>query len=133
MTFGAMEAAQAQGLVAGRDLLFSGINTSAEAMQAVVDGRLAALSGGHFLCGAWALVLLHDHHRGLDFMSEGLELQRPMFMLFDAPQARRFLQRFGDGQALALDFRPYSKALNPGLKRYPFQLEGLLKAGSRSE
>ena len=51
MAFGAMEAAQAQGLVAGKDLLFSGINTSAEAMQAVMDGRLAALSAGTSCAG----------------------------------------------------------------------------------
>ena len=77
--------------------------------------------------------MLHDHHRGVDFKTEGLELQRPMFMLFDGRQARQFQQRFGEGQSLKLDFRVYSKALNPGLKRYPFQLEGLLTAGGRSE
>lgn len=128
MAFGAMAAAEAQGLEPGKSLLFAGINTSEEAMEAVLNGRLSALAGGHFLCGAWALVMLHDHHRGIDFArSEGLELQRPMFMLFGRPQARRYLQRFDAEGILALDFRPYSKAHNPQLKRYPFQLDGLLR------
>jgi hypothetical protein len=43
------------------------------------------------------------------------------------------VQRFGEAQGLKLDFRAYSKVLNPGLKRYPFRLEGLLKPGGRSE
>ena len=128
MAFGAMEAAQARGMTPGQDLLFAGINTSTEAMLAVIDGRLSALAGGHFLCGAWALVMLHDHHRGLDFAaSEGLELQRPMFMLFTKAAAQRYLQRF-DGAGLdRLDFRPYSKWHQRGLKRYPFTLDGLLR------
>ena len=128
MAFGAMEAAQARGLMPGRDLLLSGINTSVEAMEAVIDGRLSALSGGHFLCGAWALVMLHDHHKGLDFApTEGLELQRPMFMLFGKADARRFLQRFDSAGLDRLDFRPYSKWHHRELKRYPFTLDGLLR------
>ena len=31
------------------------------------------LAMGHFLEGAWALVLLHDYHHGRDFGSEGLD------------------------------------------------------------
>jgi len=122
MAFGAMEAARA----AKRSLLFAAVNTSKEALQALQDGRLAALAGGHFLAGAWALVMLYDHHQGHDFADEGLEQVRPMFMLFDKSQARRLLARFGQGVP-KLDFRPYSKALNPGLKRYRFDLEDALQ------
>ncbi|MBH9578994.1 ABC transporter substrate-binding protein [Inhella proteolytica] len=128
MAFGAMSAAEGHGLEPGRQLLFSGINTSEEAMESVLSGRLSALAGGHFLCGAWALVMLHDYHRGHDFArSEGLELQRPMFMLFGRAQARAYLQRFDAQGIQALDFRPYSKAHNPQLQRYPFRLDGLLR------
>ena len=31
---------------------------------AEMHGLLAALAGGHFITGAWALVMIHDHHRG---------------------------------------------------------------------
>jgi len=124
MAFGAMEAAEALGLRAGRELLFSAVNTSREAMQAVVDGRLTALSGGHFLAGAWALVMLYDLHHGRDFASEGLQLQRPMFMLFDKSAARQMLAR--GGALPATDFCAYSKACNPKLKRYRFDSAALL-------
>lgn len=123
MAFGAMEAAMA----AQRQLLFSAINSSHEALQALRDDRLAALAGGHFMAGAWALVMLYDYHQGHDFADEGLELERPMFMLFGKNEARRFQARFGPGVP-GLDFRPYSKALTPGLKRYRFDVEELLQA-----
>lgn len=127
MAFGAMEAIEAAGQSPVRDWHISSINTSKAAMQAVVDGRLKALAGGHFLAGAWALVMLYDYEHGRDFADEGLMLEWPMFMLFDKAAAQRMLARFGD-EMPALDFRPYSKTLNPRLKQYRFDIEGLLKA-----
>lgn len=126
IAFGAMELAQQEGRTPGREMLFSGINTSTEAMQALIAGRLSALAGGHFMCGAWALLMLYDHHHGRDFADEGLELDRPMFMLFDARSAQRYLDRFGKGIG-GLDFRPYSKHLNPRLKRYQFETDAMLR------
>lgn len=126
MAFGAMQAAEQQGRKPGHDLLFSAINTSPEAMQAVIDGRLAALAGGHFMAGAWAMVMLYDYHHGHDFAAEGLEQSRPMFLLFGKAEARRYLARFGTAMP-RLDFRPFSKRLNPQLRRYDFSLGALLR------
>jgi ABC-type sugar transport system substrate-binding protein len=126
MAFGAMELAQQEGHQPGHDMLFSGINTSVQAMQALIDGRLSALAGGHFMCGAWALLMLYDYHHGRDFADEGLELERAMFMLFDARSAGRYLARFGKG-IQGLDFRSHSKHLNPNLKRYRFEPDSLLR------
>lgn len=120
MAFGAMEAAEQLGRQPGRDLLFAGINTSREAMQAVLDGRLAALAGGHFMAGAWALLMLHDYHHGYDFADAGLEQEQPMFMLFGKAEARRYLARFGEGMP-ALDFRPYSRRFSTSPQRLKVQ------------
>nr|WP_316643951.1 ABC transporter substrate-binding protein [uncultured Roseateles sp.] len=126
MAFGAMDAAVKLGRTPGRDLLFSAINTSPEAMQARMAGRLSSLAGGHFMAGAWALVMLYDQHHGHDFSDEGLELDRPMFAVFDKPMAERYLQRFGDG-IKDVDFRPFSKVLNPRLKRYDFSFGQVMR------
>lgn len=127
MAFGAMDAIEAAGQQVAHDWHISSINTSKEAMKAVIDGRLKALAGGHFLAGAWALVMVYDYHHGRDFASEGLEMERPMFMLFGKAEAQGFLSRFGEGVS-ELDFRPYSKHLNPRIKRYRFDIAELLKA-----
>jgi len=124
IALGAMQASAAEAGAPGRELLFSAINTSDEAMQAVIDGRLSALAGGHFMAGAWALVMLHDYDHGRDFAeAEGLELERPMFSLFDKAQARRYL-RLGDRD---IDFRRFCKTHNPALKHYDFTFAAFLR------
>ncbi|MFT7723256.1 MAG: ABC transporter substrate-binding protein [Roseateles sp.] len=125
MAFGAMDAIAASRQQPARDWRIATINATPGALRALLDGRLHVLAGGHFLAGAWSLVMVYDHAHGHDFADEGLELARPMFMLFGKPEARRFLARFGHGMP-QLDFRPYSKALNPGLKQYRFDIEALL-------
>jgi ABC-type sugar transport system substrate-binding protein len=126
MAFGAMAAWEQRGGAPGKTAWFSGINTSAEAMAALKAGRLAALAGGHFITGAWALVMIHDHHRGRDFADEGLALERSMFTLFNARTADTFLARFGD-RASPVDYRRYSKVINPQVRRYEFGFEQLLR------
>jgi ABC-type sugar transport system substrate-binding protein len=127
MAFGAMQSWEKRGGAPGSDAWFSGVNTSREAMDAVRSGRLAALAGGHFITGAWVVVMLYDHAHGRDFADEGLELDRPMFALFDAASAERYLELFGDGDFERIDFRRYSKALNAKLKRYDFDFAQLLR------
>lgn len=126
MAFGAMQAWERQGGTPGRDAWFSGVNTSKEAMEAIRSGRLAALAGGHFIQGAWAVVLIHDHARGHDFAAEALEFDRTMFTLFDPASAERYLARFGSGFE-SIDFRSRSKALNPQLRRYDFDFGQFLR------
>lgn len=126
MAFGAMQAWRERDGRPGGDALFSGINTSDEALEAIRSGELAALAGGHFLTGAWALVMVHDHARGRDFRDEGLELEFPLFELLDPPLARRFERLFGP-DAPRLDYRRHSKALNPRMKTYDFDFARMLR------
>lgn len=127
MAFGAMDEWLKRGGKPGQDAFFSGVNTSREALEAVKAQRLSALAGGHFIAGAWALVMLHDYAKGKDFANEGLEQSQFMFTLFDAAQADTFLRRFGDLSFEAIDFRRFSKVHNPRLQRYDFNFRQLLQ------
>jgi ABC-type sugar transport system substrate-binding protein len=127
MAFGAMASWERRGGKPGMDAWFSGINTSTEALEAIKSGRLASLAGGHFITGAWALVMLYDYHHGRDFADEGLELQRPMFAEFTPQLADRYIERFSGGFD-SVDFGRYSKVKNPQLKRYDFGFAQLLAA-----
>ena len=126
MAFGAIGAWRERGGRPGTDALFSGINSSDEALQAIRSGELAALAGGHFMTGALALVLVHDHARGRDFRDQGLELEFPLFVLFDPGLARRFERLFGP-DAPRIDYRRHSRALNPRLKNYNFDFARMLR------
>jgi hypothetical protein len=126
MAFGAMDALTDQpGLQPGQGMWLSSVNTTAEALERLRSGQLAALAGGHFMAGAWALVMLYDYHHGRDFAKEGLELERPMFALLTPALARRYQERFGKGFG-ALDVRRYSKVINPKVQRYQFSFASLL-------
>jgi ABC-type sugar transport system substrate-binding protein len=127
MAFGAMAAWEKRGGTPGVDAWFSGINTSTEALEAIKSGRLTSLAGGHFITGAWALVMLYDYHHGRDFADEGLELERPMFAEFTPWLVDRYIARFSGGFD-SVDFNRYSKAKNPQLKRYDFGFAQLLEA-----
>ncbi len=127
MAFGAMQVWEKRGGKPGKDAWFSAVNTSSDAMAAIKSGRLTALAGGHFICGAWALVLLYDYEHGRDFaVGEGIELSQSMFTLFTPKEADRFVARFGDLRFNQVNFRRFSKALNPKLKRYDFNFRQLL-------
>jgi ABC-type sugar transport system substrate-binding protein len=127
MAFGAMAVWEKRGGKPGVDAWFSGVNTSTEALEAIKSGRLTSLAGGHFITGAWSLVMIYDHHHGRDFADEGLELQRPMFAEFTPPLADRYIERFSGGFD-GVNFTRYSKAKNPQLKRYDFGFAQLLEA-----
>jgi ABC-type sugar transport system substrate-binding protein len=129
MAFGAMTAWEKRGGKPGIDAWFSGINTSTEALEAIKSGRLTSLAGGHFITGAWSLVMIYDYHHGRDFAEEGLELRRPMFAEFTPQLADRYIDRFGSGFD-GVDFSRYSKVRNPKLKRYNFGFAQLLEPQS---
>jgi ABC-type sugar transport system substrate-binding protein len=129
MAFGAMAAWEKRGGKPGVDAWFSGINTSTEALEAVKSGRLTSLAGGHFITGAWALVMIYDYHHGRDFADEGLELRRSMFAEFTPLLADRYIERFSGGFD-GVDFSRYSKVKNPKLKRYNFGFAQLLEPQS---
>lgn len=129
MAFGAMAAWEKRGGKPGVDAWFSGINTSTEALEAVKSGRVTALAGGHFITGAWALVMIYDYHHGHDFADEGLELRRPMFAEFTPALADRYIERFSAGFD-GVDFSRYSKVRNAKLKRYNFGFAQLLEPQS---
>ncbi|MFL5354927.1 ABC transporter substrate-binding protein [Archangium sp.] len=123
MALGALKGLEDAG--AGGQVVVGGIDWTPEALEAVRDGRMVASLGGHFLEGAWALVLLYDYHQGHDFASERLEWRTRLLPLTrDTVDAWLRLHLGMDWEAF--DFRAFSKAAHPGLARYDFSLQALL-------
>ncbi len=126
MAFGAMRAFAEAGKTPGKDVLFSAVNTSPAALQAVVDGRLSALVGGHFTLGGWALVELHDHELGVDLdQYGGRDRQIPLLQLVDKAHARQMLA-MGKAPHYGVNFRQLSAKGRPASYRYPFDLQTLM-------
>ena len=71
--------------------------------------------------------MLYDYEHGRDFAAlEGLELNQSMFALFSPKAADRFMVRYGELRFESVNFRRFSKVLNPKLKRYDFSFRQLL-------
>ncbi|WP_454564160.1 ABC transporter substrate-binding protein [Pseudomonas sp. AIG] len=127
MAFGAMRAYAETGKVPGKDALFSAVNTSPAALQALVDGRLSALVGGHFTLGGWALVELHDVEQGVELNHYGgRDRQIPLLQLIDIPHARQMLA-MGKSPDYGVNFRKLSAKGRPDSYRYPFTLQTLMR------
>lgn len=126
MALGAMEALEELGRKPGKDVLFSAVNSSPEALQALIDGRLTALIAGHFTLGGWAMVVLDDHARGVSLAAHGgPDWQLGMFQLLDTSQARRLLS-LHTVQDYGVNFRALSAYDKPLDYRYPFSLNLLM-------
>ncbi|WP_410481756.1 ABC transporter substrate-binding protein [Pseudomonas plecoglossicida] len=120
MAFGAMQAFEEAGRKPGRDVLFSAVNSSPEALRARIDGRLSALMGGHFSLGGWAMVMLHDDAQGLAVNRDGLREHRlPVLQPIGQAKAKRWLKLL-ERADYGVDFQRYSAEGRPASYQYPF-------------
>lgn len=120
MAFGAMRAFEEAGRVPGRDVVFSAVNSSPEALRARIDGRLGVLMGGHFSLGGWAMVMLHDDAHGVSLARDGVrEHQVPVLQSVDGAKAQRWLKLL-EHSDYGIDFKRYSAEGRPSDFRYPF-------------
>jgi ABC-type sugar transport system substrate-binding protein len=97
-----------------------------DALDSIAARGLAATAAGHYLIGAWAMVLLHDYHHGHDFAQHGGPTQVLDYLYVVTRQrvARYRQALFAPGAAL--DVRAYSRALHPGAGGYDFNLDRLI-------
>lgn len=121
-----MALAAAEALGPGHPLVLGGMDWEPEALVALQQGQLTASAGGHFLQGAFALVLLHDHHHGVDFGHETLSWSTRMELLTRS-NVGAFLRACPGRDFRRLDFRSLSRVLNPGLPRHDFSIRRFLR------
>ncbi|MOA20984.1 hypothetical protein D3C78_1414590 [compost metagenome] len=104
-------------------MLFSAVNSSPQALQARIDGRLSVLMGGHFSLGGWTMVLLHDDALNLPIDRDGQRTHVvPVLQLIDPQRARRWLNLQNQAD-YGLDFNRFSAQGRPTDYRYPFLSE----------
>jgi ABC-type sugar transport system substrate-binding protein len=123
MALGAVRAVKAR----GAPVLVAGTGGWPDALASIADGGLAATVGSHFFIGAWAMVLLHDYHHGLDFAAQGgPTLKLDYMQVVNRDNAARYDQAVYQRGA-SLDFSVYSKVLHPRPGGYDFNLAPLVR------
>ena len=97
------------GKQAGKDIYLGGFDWQKEALLEINKGSLEASVGGHFMEGAWAMVLIKDYHMGKDFNKIlGTTFKSPMALstkanLSDSKKALEIMNRS------TLDFKKLSR------------------------
>jgi ABC-type sugar transport system substrate-binding protein len=124
MALGGMTALRDANYIPGKTVLVGGLNWSQDAVDKILAGEMVVTHGGHFLLGAWAMVVLRDYHDGRDFAEEDVRLQVPMGAI-DLPVARRFPE-IGKVDWTKVSFAKFSKSRNPAIKRYGFTTDAVL-------
>ncbi|MFT6917378.1 MAG: ABC-type sugar transport system substrate-binding protein [Motiliproteus sp.] len=135
IALGAIKALREAGRTPGKDVSVAGLNWSPEALQLVKSGAMTLTHGGHFLAGAWSLVLLYDYDQGLDFVtpdsgaSSGAEIHFPMTAI-DQTNVQAYLNALGDGDWSKIDFKQFSRQQQPQRPGYDFSMAALLQAAA---
>jgi ABC-type sugar transport system substrate-binding protein len=123
MALGAAAAIEASGRTPGRDVALGGIDWAPFAFDKIRQGTFVASVGGHFLDGAWAVVLLFDHHHGRDFSAtQG----GSRFALADRSTADEYERLFSEQAVQRVDFARMSKVKNPAVTAYDFSVAAVL-------
>jgi ABC-type sugar transport system substrate-binding protein len=111
----------------GRDTFVGAFNWTEPMMRAILENKVQYVAGGHFIQGAAALILAHDHHRGRDFVDLGVNQTMTLSFLY-----RKNVSTIGrvmiSGLWDQIDFRRFSRAANPGLAQYDFNVNSYLRA-----
>lgn len=112
----------------GRFIATGGVDWDLRAIEGLSESKLNVTVGGHFMDGAWALVMLYDYHHGYDF--EQLRT-KSTFMSLNKDNVQSYLENFGDHNWDKIDFKKYSKLYNKELKKYKFDFNSLLNGNKK--
>ncbi|VWB16656.1 hypothetical protein BLA24064_00612 [Burkholderia latens] len=128
MTLGAKSARD----VAGSAAVVGGMGALPEALQDVMRGGVSAMMAGDYFIGAFAMVLLHDYHKGHDFAACGNpRVQLDFLMLVNRGNASSYYDLLFAGQGDP-DFSIFSRAGCTTRADYDFSIERLLSNMSKS-
>jgi len=108
MALGALQAAVAKGLVPGKTVFSGGIDGTAQGLAALAEGKMQASMSGHFMEGAWSMVLLHDHYHGLDFAAKTGMRIRTRLDLIQTGNVQPYIAQLDKRFFESIDFHHYS-------------------------
>ncbi|MBN1378937.1 MAG: ABC transporter substrate-binding protein [Gammaproteobacteria bacterium] len=131
--WGAVQGIEQAGKIPGKDIFVGGFDWDPDSILAIADGRISVSMFGHFLEGAWALILAHDYYYGFDFKDDtGVSISTPIVAM--TPENISQYEKILDKDFWAkVDFRKFSKKYNPELESYNFSISQFLDYSENGE
>lgn len=128
---GILEGIKEKNLVSGKDIFVNTYVLNAHALNAVKSGAFTVTAGGHYIEGAWVMVLLYDYFHGIDFVKTGTRMKSPMGVItkknVDLYLKKITKKKFLKDNIKRVDFTQYSKKYHPDLKQYQFDFDSVLE------
>lgn len=112
------------------EILAGGIDWTANGIEGVRTGKLTATVGGHFMDGAWTLVLIHDHYQSR-WGGDKIKNLKSGMSVISSSNIQNYLIQFKDRDWRKIDFKAFSKLYNPEQTEYHFSLQKLLNNSAR--
>ncbi|QGP53326.1 ABC-type sugar transport system, periplasmic component [Piscirickettsia salmonis] len=126
MAEGVIAGAEKMGLTPGKDILTTGVDWNNTAIKEIKQGKMVASAGGHFMEGAWVIVLLADYHNKIDFKKEALTFKSAMSLL-TSKNIDLYINKFQGKDLSKIDFKKFSKFYNKSLGKYDFNFDKVLE------
>lgn len=123
---GVVDAIQDQGLRPGVDVITGGIDWSEGGIRAVENSDMVASVGGHFMEGAWALVMMYDFAHGNDFAHPDPVLRSQMRVL-DQQTLSKYLPALDRSNWDRIDFKQFTVTHNPCVTEYDFSPDAVVR------
>ena len=131
MALAAVSAVRNLSIELGKQILVGGFNWSEKGLKAIANGDMHALMGGHFVEGAHALLLIHDHFHGVDFEPElGEEIETPLFPI-TSENLEEYTNKLSEVDWQKIDFKQYSRHYNKSLQTHKLTVEQILNIQSQ--
>lgn len=123
LALAAVDAVKALNVAPGRDVMIAGIDWLPEAVAAVSRGELVVTIGGHFMAGAWSLVQIYDHRRGIRVGTHPVG----RWGIVDKNNAGMYLKRLQNPRWHAVNFRGFTLTHNPEAGGYHFDVHRVME------
>lgn len=98
-------------------------------LESIKNGGMKVTVAGQIMTGAWALALIYDYHFGLDFINDinaNFSVDHNT-IISSAIKAEQFSDLIIDNPQ-QIDFRKFTKKLNPHLKKYEFSYDKIVES-----
>lgn len=119
MALGALDTFERTRRIPGVDTLIGCFNWTPWALKSVMEDQIEFVLGGPFTQAGAAVVMLFDYSRGKDFIDQGL-IQSASYSLVTKQNALPIYQRVVRNDYSGIDFRYFSRVMNPALSDYDF-------------
>lgn len=117
---GVIQGAKELNLTPGKDIYTTGVDWTKEGLANVKNKTLLVSVGGHYIEGAWVTVLFYDYFHGIKFKTNGETKLTSAMVPLTSKNINEYQRKMNPNNWKNINFKKFSKKLNPALKEYNF-------------